>query len=475
MIDILATRVATYKSNARFTELVNRQAVQYLMLTVITLLAFAMRFYKLGEWSFWIDEIFTINHTNMVMRERILSAPLSIWLTAGSLELFGTHHWSARLAPALIGILTIPSLYFPVKKLFGAGVALLAMFLLAISPWHLHWSQNARFYTALVLFYTLALVAFYFWLEQDRIRYLVISGVFLFLAVQERSMALFIVPVIVIYAGLLLILPFGMPKGLRWRNILLLGIPGFLFALYLIFGTNLIQGFVLNIFGRQHNPLRILLSFIYDIGLPLFLISLLGGIYLVLQKSRAGLYLLLGAVVPLALLVVISPFTQAFSRYIFITLPNFAILGAAAANEILVQTQRHTRILAAGILILLAADAFSQDFLYYNFQNGNREDWKNAFTLVQKEKADGDQFVSTRVELGEYYLDQEVIDATHLDPKVITASGKRTWLVIDNRSSYPNKLEKWIAENTELVGVHDVYLPGKTFMMRVYLYDPENH
>jgi hypothetical protein len=44
------------------TENSSRPWFHYGLLLLITLLAAALRFYKLGDWSFWIDEIYTVNH-----------------------------------------------------------------------------------------------------------------------------------------------------------------------------------------------------------------------------------------------------------------------------------------------------------------------------------------------------------------------------------------------------------------------------
>ena len=79
----------------------------------------------------------------------------------------GVNEWNARLIPALLGVVSLPLLYFPIKKMFNPLVSLVAVLLLAFSPWHLYWSQNARFYVALLLFYTLALFLFYLGLEED--------------------------------------------------------------------------------------------------------------------------------------------------------------------------------------------------------------------------------------------------------------------------------------------------------------------
>jgi mannosyltransferase len=175
---------------------------QYWLLAAITLGAFVLRFYKLGEWSFWIDEIFTIDRAKEIGPLNRLPS-VSLITTSSVLRTIGINEWSARLAPALIGILTIPILYFPIKKLFGQTTALLAILFLAISPWHIYWSQNARFYTALLIFYCLGLFLYYLGTELDNIWY-VILAVFLFvLAERERNLlAMFYLPILFSFLAL---------------------------------------------------------------------------------------------------------------------------------------------------------------------------------------------------------------------------------------------------------------------------------
>ena len=157
----------TKRIENRVADLSNRSWFTYGLLFLITLFGAGLRFYKLGEWSFWIDEIYTINHA---MRhfgnwELILDhippyrnwVPVSVILTAQALNIWGLSEWSARLASVVIGVISLPILFFPTRRMFGDWVALLAVLLLAVSPWHIFWSQNARFYTGLLLFYTLLL------------------------------------------------------------------------------------------------------------------------------------------------------------------------------------------------------------------------------------------------------------------------------------------------------------------------------
>lgn len=455
-----------------FTAIERNPLYAPLVLTAITLLAAALRFYQLGAWGFWIDEIYTIQRALGGTAGEAFTNPLSFRLIGLALASLGTDEFNARLVPAVIGVISIPVFYFPIRRLFGTTTALLAVLLLAVSPWHLYWSQNARFYTALVLFYGLAELFFFFWIETDNLWYLLPTGLFFGLAILERRVTLFFAPVVAVYFVALLFLPFGRPPGLRWRNILIMVVPALAFAGYELLSAGYVVSFFTKIVGHQHNPLRVLLSVIYDLGLPLFLVALLGGVYLLRQKSRAGLFLLVGALVPLILLVVMAPFTQTFSRYIFHTLPNWIILAAVGAKELVAHTQKPARLLALGVALLLVADAIGQDVLYYTFQNGNREDFKSAFAVVQAEKQADDLVVAGRPEVGAYYLGGEVLPPQAVTVKGITEGEQRVWFVIDNRSGIPPFLQRWVEANTQLVSVHDVSIPGKLMTMRVYLYQP---
>jgi mannosyltransferase len=471
MIDNTHSKVTNMRAGGQLVDLAAASYLQYAALVAITGLAVLLRFYRLGEWSFWIDEVLTVNYSLADMGR--FWTPNSFRLIRIALDTYGVSEWSARLAPAILGILTVPLFYFPVRKYFGVWVALLATTILAISPWHLYWSQNARQYAALVLFYTSGFFAFYHWLETDRFRYLVAAGVLMLLAAIERMNAAFFGPVVLIYLTSLKLLPFGRPAGLHWRNMLLLVVPTVALALYLAFGMGMLADYTFAILGRNHNPLRVLLSVIYDIGLPLFLFGLLGGIYLLTQKSRIGLYLLLGSLFPIVLLAMMAPFTQTFSRYVFLTLPGWAILGSVAAKEVLANTTKHARVLALGLVIILLVEPISQNVLYFSFQNGNRENYKDAFALVAQHKQPGDFVVTTRSEIGEYYLNQEVVNSNRIDLDGIIASGERAWFVMDNRTHISDRLLEWIPANTLLIDTFDVYVPGKVMAMRVYLYNPE--
>jgi uncharacterized membrane protein len=78
------------------------------------------------------------------------------WLTAASVAFFGSADEAPyRLPSALFGILTVPLLFLAGRRLVGARAAFTAAVLLALSSWHMFYSQHARMY-ALFLFLFLA-------------------------------------------------------------------------------------------------------------------------------------------------------------------------------------------------------------------------------------------------------------------------------------------------------------------------------
>lgn len=457
--------------NGVLEKLETSKALQYILLSGIVLIAAVLRFYKISEWGFWIDEIYTINRS--VSDLGSILVPFSTRLTSIALSGLGTNGFSARLMPGFLGLISIPIFFFPIRKLTDGTTALLAVLLLAIAPWHIFWSQNARFYTALMLFYGLAGLCWFIWLESENPWYLVFSVILIGFAMLERGTTLFILPVLIVYLIALMVLPLNRPPGLNWRNLALFFIPIILLGLAVVITTGNIFSFFTKIFGHQHNPIRVMLSVVYDVGLPLFILAITGGIFLIYQKNRLGLFLLISVLVPLIILVVIAPFTQAFSRYVFQTLPFWVMLGAIAIKSLIDNVSGNGKILVMGIALLLVAESLSQNFLYFNYQNGNREDFKGAFEVIAREKHPGDVIISGWPEIGSYYLDELVVSSFDVTEEDVATSENRVWFVVDNRSGFPSDLQSWIETNSQLIAVRDVYIPGKVMLMRVYFYQPE--
>ncbi|KKR86144.1 MAG: hypothetical protein UU34_C0020G0005 [Candidatus Curtissbacteria bacterium GW2011_GWA1_41_11] len=70
--------------------------------------------------------------------------PLYMYLTIPSVAIFGLETWAVRLPSAIAGVLAVVGTYCLVLELFKSRrLALIASFLLAISPWHIQFSRIA--------------------------------------------------------------------------------------------------------------------------------------------------------------------------------------------------------------------------------------------------------------------------------------------------------------------------------------------
>lgn len=135
----------------------------FIILTLITLLAGFLRFYKItsNPVSLNIDEVsigynaYSILKTGrdeygtfMPLSFRSVDdykAPVLIYLMVPSIAVFGLNEFGVRFPIALIGMLSIIIYYLFFLELTQKNrkISLLAVFLLAISPWHIYFSRYA--------------------------------------------------------------------------------------------------------------------------------------------------------------------------------------------------------------------------------------------------------------------------------------------------------------------------------------------
>lgn len=454
--------------------------VQLILVAGITLFAALLRFYKLGAWSFWGDEILSVVNIDDGFNYNILRQSLGLSLIQVAISKLGVTEWSARLAPALIGVFSIPILYLPIRRVTGSAVALLAVLFLALSPWHLYWSQNARYYTLLLLFYTLALLTFFIGVEEDRPLYLLLSLLFLGLAARESLLALFLAPVLGAYMLLLVLLPFQKPPSFRHLPRLgLLLVPLLLFAVIFAWPylRNLPAWF--RGFGRVNNsPIWIAAGVIYYVRLVTVCFAAGSAIYLITRKprdrsARVGLLLILSAVIPVAALMLLSTFHYTANRYVFITLVSWLLLAAIGIDALIRHTTDRARWLAVAALLLLLIDPLGEALLYYNYQNGNRDDWRAAFAYVEERMAPGDRVVVSHQQLAGYYLGLNTAPFSRIDLSQLHDANSTTWLIEDlTVAELHPEAYHWLRNEAQLVAVFDVSVQARIYLLRVYRYGP---
>ncbi|MEX2030591.1 MAG: glycosyltransferase family 39 protein [Anaerolineales bacterium] len=448
------------------------------MIPIFTVVAAGLRLYRLGEWSFWIDEAITYYRARDLAELPILRRSVSLLLTQWALWNLGDAEWVARLPSVIAGVVTVPVLYLVARRIFGNPVGLISAGLLALSPWHLYWSQNARFYAFLLLFHTLALFYFYRGLEENRPADLLVAAIFLGLGVLERPLALFLLPVVGGYLSVLLMAGrrFRRPPGLRVRNV-----AAFLFPATLL-SAGLLTAFPAVVDPAQReqafgwlnaDPLWILAGTARYTDLAVVCLAVAAMAVLVREGSRPGLLFGLNAWVPWVGAAVAAMLQYSANRYAFVALGSWLVLGAWGLHRVAASLWDRSRILSLAVVAVVVATPLSENALYFLYQNGNRDDWKGAFEIIRRERKPGDLVYTPSLELAEYYLGEGYRGLGRLDPVELVASGSRAWFVEDSNveQKWPDQRD-WILEHARLIASLDVRFQARLFKMRVYLFEP---
>jgi mannosyltransferase len=115
-----------------------------------------LRLLTLGRQSLWLDEAISYWTVNRPLSELLAYVgghprPLHFLMLYPMVAL-GGDEWLLRLPSALAGIASIGIIYAIGDELFDRETGLLAAIILAFSPFHIWYSQEARFYATIALF-----------------------------------------------------------------------------------------------------------------------------------------------------------------------------------------------------------------------------------------------------------------------------------------------------------------------------------
>jgi mannosyltransferase len=136
---------------------------------LLLLLAAGLRLYALGQNSLWVDEHASLLTARFALTDIPAAAlshdafepPVYFWLLHLVIRLFGDSEVALRLPSAVAGVVTVPLTALLLRGLGASrSVAVGGGALLALSPLHLWYSQEARPYALLVCLGVGALVCF---------------------------------------------------------------------------------------------------------------------------------------------------------------------------------------------------------------------------------------------------------------------------------------------------------------------------
>jgi len=343
---------------------------------------------RLGRPSFWMDESLTALEIQWSY-DRALDGYYWLYYSIEKpwAALAGSSEAALRF-PSVLGTMVACALLVVLgRKLFDRRIALVAGVLLALNPFVVKWSQQARAYTLLLAVSVLAILLLLRALERGT------RGAWALYGLAFSAVIIWHPPAGVVLAPthLLLvsqrrerILPHGLVAAVV---IMVLGVPWA--AQIAMRSTG--EGVAMNwlTFPTPEVISRALLDVSGAAGLGVLLA--LGGLWLL---HRAGdvdraAWLATWAFTPFVVALLISIARPIFlDRYLIVASPAFALLAAVA----LVGVGRRARVMLATALVAAVGVGLWQ---WYSTDEGNwrGEDWRSAVGTVLERRADADAIV----------------------------------------------------------------------------------
>ena len=183
------------------------------ILSVILLLGLFLRIYDLGQESIWYDEGATIFAAKLSWHQFLewqlgdTMPPLHYILLHGWIQLFGDSEFATRFLSVIFGMVAIIMIYKVGSLIYGKNAGILSALLLALSVFHIQYSQEVRSYALIT---PLTLLSMYFFIRLLKEKSLVVSIGYVLssiLLVYTHHFASFVIVAQNIYFTTLLFLP----------------------------------------------------------------------------------------------------------------------------------------------------------------------------------------------------------------------------------------------------------------------------
>ena len=454
--------------------------MQIVLLGVVALFGIALRLWHLGHWSFWIDEVFTVRDAqNLSLNNwQSIPNPLPYLAVKLSIVLAGNSEWGSRLIPCVVGMASIPAVFGLGRTLFNWQVGLLSSAFVACSSWHLFWAQNARYPVFTLLFAVLTAWFFYLSLERDSTLLTIGALACCLCLILSHTLSVVIVPALAAYAILCLL---ENSNRKRWINLCIFFIPFAMPVFALLLPE--VRGYLFSGWGRnewQRSPLYIVLTLVQGVSIPIAVTAFFGCVVTPFNKSTR--FLLCYAGIPLALFLVASQFQNVAGYYLFWTTSAYFIFAAVACERMWKMIAKKSGSIIGGLVpCVLVVTLLSQDYLYFNIENGGRPKWRAAFEAIRAEKHPDDKVVLSEPEMGRYYLPELTpiyIGGLLENPEAFERewknSGKdRLWFVVDvasfNVFDANANVRSWVRQRGHLVQTFPAFSRAKDRTIHIYL------
>jgi mannosyltransferase len=475
-----------------------------LLLGFITLIGAALRLHSLAVRSLWIDEAASVSFASLPWKPFLKV----LWGYQGNMALYyfllhgwihlGDSEFVVRSLSVLSGALTIPAVYLLASRLFDRPTGLISATLLSVHSFHIHWSQETRAYSFLILLLVLTTYAFIAAMESNsKLSYWLAFSVLAALCIYAHIFAL-----LVLTACALAII---FPKPFRVELPTVVASAA-VFALL----CEPMAAFVI----LQHSDQLDWMArpSLADIWEFLKLLTSQGGALLVVvYLALCGLAFLLPAgakrtakeswalrlillwliSLPLLTLAVSSIKPLFYPRYMVICVPALVILAARGlANLYNMPAVRHWGAAVAFVLVIVLSGWGTRRY-FANLPN-ETSDWRSAvsYILQRQQPGDGAVFFLANTYCYHYYVHRaeesqhraasapDVLyppspfqPVTRTEIQQVTSGHARVWLILHIDSINPQSsitIRSTLGEAYQVVDRHE--FPGED-LITVALYD----
>ena len=393
-----------------------------LLLVLTIMLAAGLRLWALDARCLWYDEVATWVHASAggvedvlssVLRKELPAAPLHFLLTHFVLSLDDTD-FLLRFPSVVFGVLTVAATYSLGTQLFGRRIGLVAAFLLAISPFHIRYSREARAYAQLMLLSVLSLYCLWRALSEARAKWWIGFATFTALGLYTHLFALlFLLAESVFCVGVGLLAasrPQELPEARRKAASFVASLLA-IAMLYAPMMPYLLQGMDRQVgLASVGKGMSVTAAFVVSMvgsfssgpGLDLmaFLALFLLGIVVSARSHRVQLWLTsCWTVVPFLALYVVQARHGVHPRYMIFILPIWLVLVSqgliavgSAASAWLSRRWGHGQIVACALLLsVLASMSLGRTWSYYA---EDRADWRAVAAFLGASVAPGEEMAS---------------------------------------------------------------------------------
>jgi mannosyltransferase len=467
----------------------------YPWMLAILLLAFLLRIACLDAQSLWWDEALSVevgsmnllslleNRLNIRNHAPLFFLVLHYWLV------IGRNEFVVRALSVIFGVSGVAGMFALANLVGGKKLGIIGAFALAISPFHIWYSQEVRMYSLAVFLILLIHYFFLRLLHKDKRKYWLGYGVFTLAALYTHYISLFIIVAQMTYLTLMR----ERHRALLGKWLLCMAIVGLLYTPWLIpvflrgglagapiswiqaahpedlFWT--IYDFGLGSTSDSTHPLNILAALLLTAILAYISFRLLRGSIATEQRNKLW-FIWLWLMLPLVLILLISldwPLPQKRSvymdRYLIPLMPAFLILICYGIMQVFQRKK------ALGILITVPLLTSVSVSIYSIFcdQRYNRDEWRQAITEIRDNARSGDiLLVRPHHYVPLYYYDLQEIPwhtvpylaskqeyETFLNGEIPTTLGEdgRLWTMIacenDNPHGFIQGMEQRLMEKVE--------------------------